>query len=430
MQAWIDMLLIANHATGFFYVRGNKVVVQRGEIGMSQENLATRWKWSRGKVRRFMDMLENDGQIVQQKSNVTSLISIVKYGDDQSRDTTDGTANSTTDGQQTIQQTDINKKEKINKKENNKSRNKEFMSEGTSDDLATVCEKSILRLENTSVDTQPIQQGKKTVTEGEQGKAVDYESILNLYHQECPSFNRIIKLSDTRKSKIRTRLGEMPEGIETFRTVFGKMEASDFCKGENDRGWKATFDWLIENTNNWLKVIEGNYDNKPQADHSNIHQSKSFRRGGTIDPNDQIFCGLLKSYSNTLLSNLNNTDFPMLNPEYIEIAKEFQKLFRANLQEAGAATTTADNATGASVDDIQMLIETDKYTIDDLRSVYEFLQKDAFWKQSILSTSKLREKMPQLKLKMYNVHNTGTGKEGTSWNELAQIIAGSGIGAP
>lgn len=117
----------------------------------------------------------------------------------------------------------------------------------------------------------------------------------------------------------------------------------------------------------------------------------------------------------------------MLNPEYIELAKAFQALFRANLQEAGAATTTADNATGASVDDIRMLIENDKYTIGDLHAVYSFLQKDAFWKQNILSTSNLREKMAQLKLKIYNGNGNSrtNNKEATSWSELAQIVADS-----
>ena len=107
MQAWIDMILLANYSEGFFYIRGNKVTVNRGQIGYSQESLAKRWKWSRGKVRRFLKQLENDGKIVQQKSSVITLISIVNYDAYQS----DGTTDSTTDGRQT----DINKKNKKNK---------------------------------------------------------------------------------------------------------------------------------------------------------------------------------------------------------------------------------------------------------------------------------------------------------------------------
>ena len=58
MQAWIDLLLIANRKDGFFYIRGNKVIVHRGQIVLSERTLAVRWKWSRGKVSRFLKDLE------------------------------------------------------------------------------------------------------------------------------------------------------------------------------------------------------------------------------------------------------------------------------------------------------------------------------------------------------------------------------------
>ena len=79
MQAWIDLLLLANHKEGLFYVRGNKVVVGRGQIGTSSRTLANRWKWSRGKVERFLQYLEESGQIKPQKTNVITLISICNY---------------------------------------------------------------------------------------------------------------------------------------------------------------------------------------------------------------------------------------------------------------------------------------------------------------------------------------------------------------
>ena len=113
IMAWIDLLMLANHKGMNMYVRGNKVEIKRGETAIAQETLATRWKWSRGKVKRYLNELEKDRQIVQQKSNVISTISIVNYDAYQSDDTTESTANRTTDdtadGRQTVQQTDTNK---------------------------------------------------------------------------------------------------------------------------------------------------------------------------------------------------------------------------------------------------------------------------------------------------------------------------------
>lgn len=101
-RAWIDLVLQARYDDGYVRIRGIKVLVKRGDVGVSEVGLADRWGWSRGKVRRFLDELETVQQIVQQKNNVSSLISIVNYDLYQA----DGTANDTADGQQT----DTNKK--------------------------------------------------------------------------------------------------------------------------------------------------------------------------------------------------------------------------------------------------------------------------------------------------------------------------------
>lgn len=52
------------------------------------------------------------------------------------------------------------------------------------------------------------------------------------------------------------------EGMDLAQ-VLGKAKMSDFLTGKNDRGWKMTLDWLIENDTNWVKVMEGKYDNRP-----------------------------------------------------------------------------------------------------------------------------------------------------------------------
>jgi hypothetical protein len=105
--------MLANHKKGMIMVRGIPIEIDRGQIGWSEETLAERWKWSRGKVRRYLDFLEKTGQqIVQQKSRVKSLISIVNYDRYQFNDTTNDTTDSTTNGHQTVQQTDTNKNDK------------------------------------------------------------------------------------------------------------------------------------------------------------------------------------------------------------------------------------------------------------------------------------------------------------------------------
>jgi len=107
-QAWVDLLLLANHTDSYTReVRGITVEIKRGQVIAGEQFLADRWQWSRGKVRRYLQQLEGKTvqQIVQQKDNVITVISIVNWGLYQNSDTTnntaDGTTNSTTDGQQT-----------------------------------------------------------------------------------------------------------------------------------------------------------------------------------------------------------------------------------------------------------------------------------------------------------------------------------------
>ncbi len=121
-QAWVDLILLANYKKGFIRARGIRVDIERGQVGMSHVNLSKRWDWSRGKVKRFLNELEIDQQIVQQNNNVSCLISIVNYNEYQTNDTADETQNDTADEQQTGQQT--SSKQNTNKNDNNKNNEK------------------------------------------------------------------------------------------------------------------------------------------------------------------------------------------------------------------------------------------------------------------------------------------------------------------
>ena len=89
---------------------------------------------------------------------------------------------------------------------------------------------------------------------------VSCEQIVNLYNSICVSLPRVIQLNDSRRVKIKQRIKEF-KSIEKFKELFTKSEQTPFLTGENNRGWKANLDWLMENDKNYLKVFEGFYDN-------------------------------------------------------------------------------------------------------------------------------------------------------------------------
>lgn len=99
---------------------------------------------------------------------------------------------------------------------------------------------------------------KEREKESEKGKKIDYQLIADMYNNTCVSFPRLTKLSDARKKSIKARLRTY--SIDDFQKLFIMAEESSFLKGENQRNWSATFDWLVKDSN-MAKVLDGNYSN-------------------------------------------------------------------------------------------------------------------------------------------------------------------------
>ena len=80
-------------------------------------------------------------------------------------------------------------------------------------------------------------------------------------------------LNTKRKNKIRTLLENNNASIEDLKTAINIISISSFCCGKNDRGWKATFDWLINDTNScFSRLLEGSFlsNNEERKEYSRI----------------------------------------------------------------------------------------------------------------------------------------------------------------
>merc|ERR1711911_368051 len=86
-QAWIDLILHACHKPNSLMIKGKLYKLERGQQARSMLTLSKQWKWSRGKVKRFLDALATDSMIEQQTdikrynertTNGTQTIKIIK----------------------------------------------------------------------------------------------------------------------------------------------------------------------------------------------------------------------------------------------------------------------------------------------------------------------------------------------------------------
>lgn len=112
-QAWIDLLMLANHEDHKTFFNGKLIVVERGQRLTSIKALADKWGWSRHKVSNFLDLIEKDKMIEQKRDNKKTLITIVNYSIYQGTDSDEGQQKDTR-GTSKGHQKDTNKNEKNN----------------------------------------------------------------------------------------------------------------------------------------------------------------------------------------------------------------------------------------------------------------------------------------------------------------------------
>jgi len=84
MSLWIHLLLLANHKPKKWLFKGNLYEVKRGQLITSRVNLADITGISQSYVEKILKELKKQGQIKQQTSSRSRLITIVNYDSYQS----------------------------------------------------------------------------------------------------------------------------------------------------------------------------------------------------------------------------------------------------------------------------------------------------------------------------------------------------------
>ncbi|MBR5271827.1 MAG: hypothetical protein IKU25_00310 [Clostridia bacterium] len=250
LKWWLDLLMLANYSETKVNVGLQIYECGRGEVISSLGGLAKRWGVTKDRVRNFLVLLEKDAMISHESYTKFTRITICNYDS---------------------YQTDLHDNQTIAKRSPN--------------DCQTIAKRSIYIKEKKNIKENPLSKdkGQKKVDEqlspsnsaefeaSIQREKLPSKEIKDIWNECCPSFPKLLTISENRKNKMRNRIAEMggaEKALEILKGIFQKMESSAFLKGDNKRGWKASFDWLFENDKNWVKVWEGNYD-------SNNHSSGS-----------------------------------------------------------------------------------------------------------------------------------------------------------
>lgn len=102
---------------------------------------------------------------------------------------------------------------------------------------------------------------EESVASDDAPSLTDEQKILRNWNEMAAelSLPMVEVVNPARRAKMKARLREV--GLDGFRRAFEAIEESKFLRGENDKGWTATFDFVVS-PSGMAKIIEGNYGNE------------------------------------------------------------------------------------------------------------------------------------------------------------------------
>ena len=206
LAVWIYLLLNASHNEHPALFKGEKIMLKPGQLITGRKSIALALHIDESKVERILKSLKSEQQIEQQTSSKNRLISITNW--------------------EFYQQSEQQIEQQVNNKR-------------------TTSEQQV----NTNKNIKNVKSERKDIC----------QNILDLFNEICCSFGGAKNITKNRAEIIGSSLKTY--SLDDFKKVFEKAEQSDFLKGNNNRNWSASFDWLIKE-DNMVKVLEGKYDGK------------------------------------------------------------------------------------------------------------------------------------------------------------------------
>lgn len=219
LEAWLDILLSANHAASRVLIDGKFVEIERGAFVTSEVKLAERWGWARKTVRRFLSSLEMDRMIAKKCTTRYTAIEVQNYALYQNFEIGEDTAMDTGREQVNTQMGNSNLHTNNNNNNDNNSKRITYM----------------------------------------RAPSIPYTEIQEIWNSHRGAMPAIREMDMKRQRSIKALWAKHPT-IDWFRDLFQAAANSDFlCGRVTDKPFVAGFDFVIKNA---VKIIEGTYSNR------------------------------------------------------------------------------------------------------------------------------------------------------------------------
>lgn len=229
-RAWIDILLLANHADKKIMFNGNPIVIKRGQYLTSIRKLSERWGWSYDKVSRFLNVLVSEDMLQKESDSNRTLLTVINYEVYQDVPNTDECTDRTPTSEPIEHSPNTDRTPTSDKQEL----------------------KELKELKN------DISASNETVCRTDVQRIITEWNTLAEY-----GIKSISKLSNNSKryNSLVARIKEY--SVEEVLQAIENIRHSKFLQGKanSKKTWVITFDWFVL-PNNFPKVLENQYEDK------------------------------------------------------------------------------------------------------------------------------------------------------------------------
>lgn len=200
--------------------KGDLITVERGQLHTAERTLAKLWKWDRKRVVRFLGRLERCEMIHLQKDHSGILLTISNYAKYQDKEADDGAIHGADEGPS----------------EDHRGTTQEEGKEGKEDNNPPVVPQA-------SNDREPSLKPEHVV------------EAWNDMAERC-GLPKVDRLTKERRRKLASRIRD--HTVDDFTEAIAAVGRSSWLRGENNRSWRANFDFFIR-PDSITKLKEGTY---------------------------------------------------------------------------------------------------------------------------------------------------------------------------
>ena len=249
---WENLLLDASYKSRSVNFKGTDWNLSRGQLVTTREILANQIEIG-GKpvkstiIRRALEFFENQGMISKSGNRLGTVITIINYDAYQSYFCDQSNDQKIDQPNDQYQARNINGLDVVSDQRNDQSNDRKIDQQNNK-----VLEQESNNKNNmSSCDDQSAPKNKNSI---------DFDLVMDAYNDAVENrLPKVVKMTTARKNAVKKLLKEFD--TPTFQSLANYFydfteKANRFYLGENDRGWRADFDYIVKTTT-YLKFIEG-----------------------------------------------------------------------------------------------------------------------------------------------------------------------------